>query len=766
MQSITSHPGLLTRTSSLFRVCVVVLAALAVAVSGQPVTERLLVVGAAYPAIAGLVWVLAPRLNARWLVYPLAFVDVAAISALLWLAPATDPPLWTLFLFPIAAAAAVGRVPAAVAASLSGVGYVGANWLTAGALVPRVVWPLAALAAAAFAVAYLATRWRAEQEEKRAWQELAVSGRGLSGEGEPNDIAEIVSERARRLMRATRAQLWWCDHTDQVRPGLLAGGPSDEPFRSDALTPELARQLERGPVPLTAFGMAAEGELVALRYGGTLLALLAVTWANTPSDRLARRERLRAYSPWAAAALAQAQARAAAREQLRREQVLRQAAADLAATLDPQAVYERAVEAARSVTGAPVALVVWPSRRLLRGDAALAAPPGPETTTTEQAAGGAPSPAPAAPHGLHLVPLGGELALLAQPPIEEATAAWLRELAALVRGALDRCATYAALQRDAQRLSASLDALPAPVAVWTVGGALVLANAAYRALGPDGAPPIGLPSAGPLEEELRLGEPARTFAVTTLPLGDGAHVVAQYREITREREALRAKEHLISVVGHELRTPLTTIYAYSQRMARELGTVQQQVGQLSDLIRDFVDASRLESGELPLAHEAVDLRDLARAVAERFRGTHEGRRLRLDVAEVLPVEGDPARLGQVLDNLLSNAAKYSAAESEIVLTVRPDEGQVVLSVQDQGAGIAPDQLPRVFDRFYRIPGESTQKAEGFGLGLSIVRDLVTAHGGRIWAESAGEGRGSTFSVVLPTARPSQMTGAVAGPAVA
>ena len=126
--------------------------------------------------------------------------------------------------------------------------------------------------------------------------------------------------------------------------------------------------------------------------------------------------------------------------------------------------------------------------------------------------------------------------------------------------------------------------------------------------------------------------------------------------------------------------------------------------------------------------------------------------MRLDLADVPPVDGDPARLGQVLDNLLTNAAKYSPADSEIVLAVRPDDGQVLLSVQDYGAGIAPEYLPRLFDRLFRVPDADAEHAEGFGLGLSIVRDLVAAHGGRVWAESAGLGRGSTCRVSLPVSR--------------
>lgn len=133
----------------------------------------------------------------------------------------------------------------------------------------------------------------------------------------------------------------------------------------------------------------------------------------------------------------------------------------------------------------------------------------------------------------------------------------------------------------------------------------------------------------------------------------------------------------------------------------------------------------------------LDAAELARAAAERFRARHPGRQLRL-------------RLGQVLDNLLDDAAKYSPAEREVLLSVEQVEREVVLSVRDQGIGIAPEHQPHLFSRFYRAPG-AAESARGLGLGLSIVQDLVAAHGGRVWAESAGLGHGSTFRVALPVA---------------
>jgi signal transduction histidine kinase len=324
---------------------------------------------------------------------------------------------------------------------------------------------------------------------------------------------------------------------------------------------------------------------------------------------------------------------------------------------------------------------------------------------------------------------------------------WYRFAAIALAQAQARAEEREALRREAERVRATLEALPAPVALWLPDGSLVLANAAYEALGLGHAPPS--PSTERWEE-VSLGDPPRTFVAATFPVGSGLGMAALYHEVTREREALRAKDELIALIGHELRNPLTSLHGYTQMMARQLGTVQHQVNRLNQLIGDFMDSARLDGGQLPLRRQLVDLAEIATGAVERFRAAHAGRSLRLELAEVAPVDGDPVRLGQVVDNLLGNAAKYSPPDPEIVLTVRMEGDRVVLSVQDHGAGIAPEHLPHLFDRFYRAPGPETQQVKGLGLGLAIVRDLVAAHGGQAWAESGGPGQGSTFWISLPS----------------
>jgi signal transduction histidine kinase len=166
----------------------------------------------------------------------------------------------------------------------------------------------------------------------------------------------------------------------------------------------------------------------------------------------------------------------------------------------------------------------------------------------------------------------------------------------------------------------------------------------------------------------------------------------------------------------------------------------------------MLDTARADGGRLTLRRERVPLADLVRAAAERFRAANPSRTLELQVDSSISVEGDEARLGQVLDNLLSNAAKYSPADRPITLRARQDGDWIRLEVVDRGAGIAPEHLPRLFDRFYRVPAQNAAGAPaGVGLGLSIVHDLVEAHGGRVEVASDGPGTGCTFTVSLPAA---------------
>ena len=207
---------------------------------------------------------------------------------------------------------------------------------------------------------------------------------------------------------------------------------------------------------------------------------------------------------------------------------------------------------------------------------------------------------------------------------------------------------------------------------------------------------------------------------------------------------LREREDTLASTMHELRTPLTSVTAYGQLISKNL---QSALAQLAQLDRIIGDLRRDPASGLTLAE--IDLHKSARDAAQR-------QRLLSEASISVEVEGDGpftaiadgGRLGQVLDNLLGNAVKFSAKDAEITILVRREGDRVVLSVTDSGVGLAADQLERVFQRYYRAPDSDVP---GLGIGLAVSHEIVAAHGGRIWAESEGVGRGATFNIELPAA---------------
>lgn len=237
-----------------------------------------------------------------------------------------------------------------------------------------------------------------------------------------------------------------------------------------------------------------------------------------------------------------------------------------------------------------------------------------------------------------------------------------------------------------------------------------------------------------------------------------AHVedelVVSIRELRASKEQ---REDLLRAVSHDLRNPLQVVLLQGQRLLRQAeGDPARRSAQailaatrrMDRMLRDLADAARSESGNLELAPSAVDLRPFLEGFLEVADGVLERPRVENAVPATAPrVLADPDRLDRILVNLIGNALKYS---QERVVVSAEGEGDVVrISVSDQGPGISPQDLPRVFERYYR---GQRHEGEGLGLGLFIVRKLVEAHGGRIWAESR-PGLGSTFTFTLPIARP-------------
>ena len=238
-----------------------------------------------------------------------------------------------------------------------------------------------------------------------------------------------------------------------------------------------------------------------------------------------------------------------------------------------------------------------------------------------------------------------------------------------------------------------------------------------------------------------------------------------FRDITPIRELERAREEFISVVAHDLRSPLTVITGFAgllQRLRPEQhGQPQEQKAvisiltsarRLDKMVGDLLDASRIEASRLVLAKEAVDLAALLPEVAERSEEVTTGHSVRVEIhGEIPTIQADPARLEQILVNLLTNAAKYSFPETEIMLEVEPRPGELLVSITNQGEGIAPEDQESIFTRFRRTRAAAEGKAPGLGLGLYIAKGLVEAHGGRIWVESE-MGKVTTFRFTLPLLR--------------
>lgn len=224
----------------------------------------------------------------------------------------------------------------------------------------------------------------------------------------------------------------------------------------------------------------------------------------------------------------------------------------------------------------------------------------------------------------------------------------------------------------------------------------------------------------------------------------------------------RRRLQLVGDVAHELRTPLATLDGYLEGL--EDGVVEpktatwtllrRETSRLARLVDDLQELWRAEARQLPLTIEAVDPAIVLREAADRFAPIAAGRAItiRVDVPPEVPsVLADRARLGQVLNNLLSNALRYAPVSSEVRLGVESGPGDVVLTVADDGPGLTEEQLQLVFERFYRVDPSRSRALGGSGLGLAIVRALVELMGGRVWATSEGPGRGSTFRVALPRA---------------
>lgn len=233
-----------------------------------------------------------------------------------------------------------------------------------------------------------------------------------------------------------------------------------------------------------------------------------------------------------------------------------------------------------------------------------------------------------------------------------------------------------------------------------------------------------------------------------------------FQDLTRMRRLETVRQDFISNVSHELRTPLASLKALTETLQdgaledppaarRFLEQIETEVDSLSLMVSELLELSRIESGRVPLKLQATNPCTLIEAAVERLRLQAERAGLQLDVAcptDLPDILADQTRLEQVLVNLLHNAIKFSPEGGKITIGAVSENNLVRFTVQDTGVGIAADDLPRIFERFYKA--DRARSGGGTGLGLAIARHMVEAHGGRIWVESQ-EGRGSVFSFTIP-----------------
>jgi PAS domain S-box-containing protein len=251
-----------------------------------------------------------------------------------------------------------------------------------------------------------------------------------------------------------------------------------------------------------------------------------------------------------------------------------------------------------------------------------------------------------------------------------------------------------------------------------------------------------------------------TYASLLSGEGHLLNVIAMVRDITHFREAEELKSVFISVISHELKTPVALIKGYVGTLRRDdanwdreiiqdsLEVIEEEADRLTELIENLLDASRLQAGGIKLNQTDIAFGGFADRLAEKFRTQTDKHPILVDFPLDFPVVvADEVRLEQVLSNLLSNAIKYSPAGGEIRISgkVRPE--QVIICVQDQGPGIAPGDIPHIFDRFYRADSAS-RTTKGAGLGLYLTRAVVEAHGGRIWVDPHPDG-GARICFSLP-----------------
>jgi signal transduction histidine kinase len=272
----------------------------------------------------------------------------------------------------------------------------------------------------------------------------------------------------------------------------------------------------------------------------------------------------------------------------------------------------------------------------------------------------------------------------------------------------------------------------------------------------------------PLEHLLRASRRIAAGHYTErVPVAAPDELGALADQFNRMADELEEAEHrrvaLIGDVAHELRTPLATIEGYTEGLldgvvppgVETWALLHDEAGRLRRLVQDLQDLSRAEAHQLPIQPQPIDPATLVAQAAARLGPQFEEKGIAFtsQVPAGLPrVPADPDRILQVLINLLGNALRYTPQGGAVRLSAAHRDHAIIFAVSDTGIGIAPEHLPHLFERFYRVDKARSRALGGSGVGLTIAQALVEAHGGQIWATSPGPGQGATFAFSLPLAR--------------
>lgn len=353
----------------------------------------------------------------------------------------------------------------------------------------------------------------------------------------------------------------------------------------------------------------------------------------------------------------------------------------------------------------------------------------------------------------------------------------LETLAAQIAGALERIRLFESVEHEQRRLKAVLNSAADAILVTDSNGCLQLVNPAGERLFTDVETKLGhlLPPNRGYDELIRLLEQSiqsgsavqneigwpdkRTFSTLVTPIEEGGQV-AVLHDVSHFKDLDRVKNEFIATATHDLKNPLTSVLGYTQLMekagsltpqqAEFIKRIQLAANHMNELIQNLIELARIDLG-IESKHEKCNLVELVVGVADEFKiqASAKNQTLTIIPTEERPlIKADPLRLRQVLRNLVGNAVKYTPVEGQVTVSTEIEKNMVNINIKDTGIGIAANDIPYIFDKFYRARSDETKDIEGNGLGLAIVKAVVEQHGGTIRVEST-LGAGSCFKVALP-----------------